>query len=138
MEKSLFPKEMLSGQGSLTLDVIKQKLFFFEIQLHELHWQTFGLGEHQVLGDAYENIFNIADEIVEKIMGYTKTRTKAMPVETVKNYSMGIPDQVIGDVINFAKQLEQFGSTNNMSDIENIAQSLSGDFAKYRYRLTLS
>ena len=138
MEKSLFPKEMLSGQGSLTLDVIKQKLFFFEIQLHELHWQTFGLGEHQVLGDAYENIFNIADEIVEKIMGYTKTRTKAMPVETVKNYSMGIPDQVIGDVINFAKQLEQFGSTNNMSDIENIAQSLSGDFAKYRYRLNLS
>ena len=27
---------------------------------------------------------------------------------------------------------------NNMCDIENIAQSLSGDFAKIKYRLTLS
>ena len=47
-------------------------------------------------------------------------------------------NELVGEIIFFSKQLEQFGSSNNMSDIENIAQSLSGDMAKIKYRLTFS
>jgi DNA-binding ferritin-like protein len=137
MAKSLFPQEMLSS-GELSLDSIKAKLNYFELQVHELHWQTFGLGEHEALGDLYNTIFSFKDEIVEKIMGYMGVRTKAMPIEAIKNYSPGLPDQVVKDLISFAKQLENFGQSNNMPDIENIAQSLSGDAAKIRYRLTLA
>jgi DNA-binding ferritin-like protein len=139
MAKSLFPQDMLaSSGGELSLDSIKAKLNYFELQVHELHWQTFGLGEHEALGDLYNTIFSFKDEIVEKIMGYMGVRTKAMPIEAIKNYAPGLSDQVVKDLISFAKQLENFGQSNNMPDIENIAQSLSGEAAKTRYLLTLS
>jgi len=137
MAKSLFPEQMM-GTLSLNLDSIKAKLNYFDLQLHELHWQTRSLAEHLALGDAYDMVADVKDEIVEKIMGYTGTRTKAMPVETIKGYTPGAPDQVISELMTFAKQLEAFGETNGMPDIENIAQSLSGDAAKIKYRLTLS
>jgi len=137
--KSLFPQDMLnSSSGELSLDSIKAKLNYFELQVHELHWQTFGLGEHEALGDLYNTIFSMKDEIVEKIMGYSGTRTKAMPVQQIKDYAPGLPNQIVSELISFAKQLENFGASNNMPDIENIAQSLSGDSAKIKYRLTLS
>lgn len=139
MVKSIFPPEMLTSTGGeLSLDIIKAKLNYFELQIHELHWQTFGLGEHEALGDLYNTIFSIKDEIVEKIMGYIGVRTKAMPVETIKNYAPGMPMQVVSDLISFAKSLQDFGEKNNMPDIENIAQGLSGSASKVKYRLTLS
>ena len=137
--KSLFPQDMLSSSGGeLSLDAIKARLNYFELQVHELHWQTFGLGEHEALGDLYNTLFSTKDEIVEKIMGYTGVRTKAMPVAPIKDYTPDMPNQVVGEIIMFAKQLENFGASNNMPDIENLAQSLSGDTAKIKYRLTLS
>jgi hypothetical protein len=135
MKTSLFPDAML---GVLSLDVIKAKLSYFELQLHELHWQTTSLAEHLALGDAYDLIFNNKDEIVEKIMGYSGVRTKAMSVDPIKNYSQGVPDIIVSEILVFAKQLQSFGASNGMPDIENIAQSLSGSFAKIKYRLTLS
>ena len=130
---------MISNSGGeLSLDVIKAKLNYFELQLHELHWQTTSLAEHLALGDAYDLVFDLKDEIVEKIMGYTGTRTKAMTVDTIKNYSPGMPNVIVAEILSFAKQLENYGESNGMPDIENIAQSLSGDFAKIKYRLTLS
>ena len=138
MALSLFPEGMMGSSSEMTLDSIKAKLNYFELQAQELHWQTFGLGEHEALGDLYNNIFSVKDEIVEKIMGYLGTRTKAMPTDPIKNYTPGFPNQLAVEIISFAKQLENFGKSNNMPDIENIAQSLSGDTAKIKYRLTLT
>jgi DNA-binding ferritin-like protein len=139
MAKSLFPEEMLSkAGGELSLDKIKAKLNYFELQLHELHWQTKSFAEHSALGGIYDKVFDLKDEIVEKIMGYTGTRTKAMPVEPIKDYAVGMSEKVVTDLETFAKQLEAFGASNNMPDIENIAQSLSGEAAQTKYRLTLS
>jgi DNA-binding ferritin-like protein len=137
--KSLFPQEMLnSSGGELNLDSIKAKLNYFELQLHELHWQTRGFAEHEALGKIYDKVFDLKDEIVEKIMGYTGTRTKAMPVQQIKDYTPGMAEQVVRELKTFAKQLENFGESNDMPDIENIAQGLSGDAAQTLYRLTLS
>ena len=139
MALSIFPEGMMESAGSsLSLDSVKAKLNYFELQLHELHWQTRGFAEHEALGKIYDRVFDLKDEIVEKIMGYTGTRTKAMPIQQIKDYSPGMSEQVIGELIRFAKQLEEFGEANNMPDIENIAQSLSGDAAQTKYRLTLS
>lgn len=139
MAKSLFPSEMLDKSGGeLSLDSIKAKLNYFELQVHELHWQTFGLGEHEALGDLYNTIFSMKDEIVEKIMGYAGVRTKAMPVDPIKNYTPGLPNQIVVELILFAKQLQSFGASNDMPDIENVAQALSGEAAKIKYRLTLA
>lgn len=139
MAKSLFPEEMLTKGGSeLSLDKIKAKLNYFELQLHELHWQTKSFAEHSALGTIYDKVFDLKDEIVEKIMGYTGTRTKAMPVEPIKDYAVGMSEKVVSELEAFAKQLEAFGAANKMPDIENIAQSLSGEAAQTKYRLTLS
>lgn len=137
--KSLFPEGMMnSSGGELSLDKIKAKLNYFELQLHELHWQTRGFAEHSALGTLYDKVFDLKDEIVEKIMGYTGTRTKAMPVDTIKDYSPGMAEQIVNELQIFSKQLEAFGESNGMPDIENIAQSLSGEAAQTKYRLTLS
>ena len=137
MAESIFPKEMLKG-GTLSLDSIKAKLNYFELQLHELHWQTKSYAEHMALGSLYDKVFDLKDEIVEKIMGYTGVRTKAMPVDPIKNYSSGLSTQVVSELIIFAKQLETYAEGNNMSDISNIAQSLSGDASRTKYLLTMS
>lgn len=137
MEKSIFPKEMLSA-GTLSLDGVKAKMNYFELQLHELHWQTKSYAEHMALGGLYDKVFDLKDEIIEKMMGYAGVRTKATPVDPIKNYSPGLSTQVVSELIIFAKQLETYAGSNNMPDIENIAQSLSGEAAKTKYLLTLS
>lgn len=139
MAKSLFPEGMMqSAGGELSPDGIATKLSYFEIQLHNLHWATRSFAEHEALGKIYDKVFDLKDEIVEKIMGYTGTRAKTTGVNGLKDYAVGVSDQVINELISFSKQLENYGASNNMPDIENIAQSLSGEAAQTKYRLTLS
>lgn len=139
MAKSLFPQEMLESKGgSLTLETIAGRLSYFHEELHLLHFQTLSYAEHQALGGIYDKVADLQDEIVEKIMGYTGKRVKAYKIDALKDYTAGMPNQVVKELVSFAKDLEEFGEANNMPDIENIAQSLSGEAAQTLYRLTLS
>jgi len=137
--KSLFPQEMLSSaSGDLTPDSIATKLTYFELQLHNLHWATRSYAEHQALGGLYDAVFDFKDEIVEKIMGYSGTRAKIGNPGQLKDYSSGLSETVVAELISFAKQLQNYGASNNMPDIENVAQALSGKAATTKYLLTLS
>ena len=138
--KSLFPEEMMEGKGSnsFTLEIIAGKLTYFHLQAHLLHWQTFGGFEHAALGDMYELLFSLKDEIIEKIMGYQGRRIKSFKIDLMKDYSPGASTLLASQIIEFANQLEEFGKSSNMPDIENISQALSGDIAKIKYRLTLT
>ena len=139
MAKSLFPEEMLEAKSnSLTLETIAGKLSYFYEELHLLHFQTTSFAEHSALGTIYDKVGDFQDEIVEKIMGYTGKRVKAYKIDALKDYSGGMPNQVVKELVSFAKDLEEFAEANNMPDIENIAQSLSGEAAQTKYRLTLS
>jgi hypothetical protein len=138
--KSLFPQEMLSSaSGDLSPDSIATKLTYFELQLHNLHWGTRSYAEHQALGGLYDAVFDFKDEIIEKIMGYNNgMRAKIGNPGQLKDYSIGVSDQVVSELISFAKQLQNYGASNNMPDIENVAQALSGKAATTKYLLTLS
>jgi hypothetical protein len=139
MAKSLFPQDMLSNaSGELSPDSIATKLTYFELQLHNLHWATRSYAEHQALGGLYDAVFDFKDDIIEKIMGYSGTRAKIGNVGQLKDYAPGSSSQVVGELITFAKQLQNYGASNNMPDIENVAQALSGTAAKTKYLLTLS
>ena len=140
MVKSLFPDEMMENAigNALTLETIAGKLSYFYEQLHLLHFQTTSFAEHEALGKIYDRVGDFQDEIVEKIMGYSGRRIKAYKIDVLKDYSSGAPNQVVKELVSFAKQLEEFGEANNMPDIENVAQSLSGEAAQTLYRLTLS
>jgi hypothetical protein len=137
--KSLFPEEMMEGKGSgLTLETIAGKLSYFYEELHLLHFQTTSFAEHSALGTIYDKVGDFQDEIIEKIMGYTGKRVKAYKIDALKDYSSGMPNTVVRELVTFAKDLEEYAEANNMPDIENIAQSLSGEAAQTLYRLTLS
>jgi DNA-binding ferritin-like protein len=137
--KSLFPEEMMESKGSgLTLETIAGKLSFFYEQLHLLHFQTTSFAEHSALGTIYDKVGDFQDEIIEKIMGYTGKRVKAYKIDALKDYSSGMPNTVVRELVAFAKDLEEYAEANNMPDIENVAQSLSGEAAQTLYRLTLS
>lgn len=139
MAKSLFPQEMLSSaSGELSPDSIATKLTYFELQFHNLHWATRSYAEHMALGGLYDSVFDLKDDIIEKIMGYTGTRAKIGNPGQLKDYSPGVSSQVVSELITFAKQLENYGASNNMPDVENLAQGLSGTAAKTKYLLTLS
>lgn len=140
MAKSLFPQEMLSSaSGELSPDSIATKLTYFELQLHNLHWATKSYAEHQALGGLYDAVFDFKDDIIEKIMGYNNgTRAKIGNPGALKDYAIGVSSQVVSELITFAKQLQNYGASNNMPDIENVAQALSGTAAKTKYLLTLS
>lgn len=139
MAKSLFPQEMLSNaSGELSPDSIATKLTYFELQLHNLHWGTKSYAEHQALGGLYDAVFDFKDDIIEKIMGYSGVRAKIGNVGQLKEHTPGASTQVVGELITFAKQLQNYGASNNMPDIENVAQALSGTAAKTKYLLTLS
>lgn len=139
MAKSFFPQEMLSSaSGDLSPDAIATKLTYFELQLHNLHWATRSYAEHQALGGLYDAVFDLKDEIVEKIMGYSGIRAKIGNPGQLKDYAPGVSEQVVSELITFAKQLQNYGASMNMPDIENVAQSLSGTAAKTKYLLTLS
>jgi DNA-binding ferritin-like protein len=135
---SIFPEGMMGGSSSLSLDSVAAKLTHFVDQLHLLHWQTTSYAEHQALGGLYDKVFDLKDEIVEKMMGYSGKRPKAVKQEMLRDYSIGISTSVVSDLISFAKELQSYASSNGMPDIENIAQSLSGEAAKTKYLLTLS
>ena len=137
--KSLFPEEMMEGKGSgLTLETIAGKLSYFYEELHLLHFQTTSFAEHSALGTIYDKVGDFQDEIIEKIMGYTGKRVRAYKIDALKDYSAGMPNTVVRELVTFAKDLQDFGKANNMPDIENIAQSLSGEASQTLYRLTLS
>jgi hypothetical protein len=139
MAKSLFPQEMLSSaSGDLSPDAIATKLTYFELQLHNLHWATRSYAEHKSLGKLYEAVIDFKDEIMEKIMGYSGTRAKIGNPGQLKDYAPGVSDQVVAELLSFSKQLQNYGASNNMPDIENVAQALSGKAATTKYLLTLS
>jgi hypothetical protein len=136
--KSLFPEEMMESKGSssLTLESIAGKLTYFHEQLHLLHWQTSSYAEHQALGGLYDYVHDFKDEVVEKIMGYTGKKPRAFKIEPLSDNADC--KGVVVALISFASQLEEFAEANNMPDIENISQSLSGEAAKTKFLLTLS
>lgn len=134
----LFPEEMQSN-AAMSLESIAAKLSFFYEQTHLLHWQTKSYAEHVALGGFYDKLVDFKDEIIEKLMGYMQgKRVNTFKIPTLSNYSNGAPLALVKQVIEFAEQLEDWAEEQDYCDIENIAQSLSGEASKTQYLLTLT
>lgn len=134
MAKSLFPEEMMNN-NSLTIESIAGKLFWFEIQLHMIHWQTSGIAEHEAM-NLYDTIHEFTDIYMEKLMGYSGRKIKDLKLAPI------IPNanafNVVKEIVDYSEELCKFAKTNNYSDLDNMAQELSGNAAKTLFLLTLS
>ena len=119
----------------MTLEGIAGKLTYFHEQLHLLHWQTTSYAEHQALGGLYDYVHDFKDGVVEKLMGYTGKRPGVYKLEPLSTATAGA---VVSELITFAHELMEWAEANKYCDVENLAQSLSGEAAKTKYLLTLS
>lgn len=134
MAKSLFPEEMMKS-AELSLDSVAAKLTYFHEQLHLLHWQTKSYAEHQALGGLYDYVHDFKDGVIEKLMGYTGKRPGVYKIQPLSNATA---DSVVSELITFSHSLMEWAEENEYCDVENLAQSLSGEAAKTKYLLTLS
>lgn len=120
----------------MTTEEIAGKLAFFHEQIHMIHWETRSFAEHKATGGFYEFLQDFKDDVVEKLMGYTGKRIQSLKIEPIspKADAMTIADEIM----KFSKDLETYGDSAKFGDISNLAQSLSGETAKFKYLLTLS
>ena len=134
--KSLFPEDIMSNSGELTMETVAAKLTYFHEQLHLLHWQTQSYAEHIAVGSLYVYVHDFKDGVIEKLMGYCGRRPKAFKIEALSDETSA--EVVVGELESFAQNLVRWAGANGYADIENIAQSLSGEAAKCLYLLTLT
>ena len=135
----LFPDSMLNKSSPLemTMEDIAGKFDYFQRQIHLLHFQTPSLSEHKAL-QIWDILPDQLDEFTEKIMGYEGRKIKSYSTDPIVDYSMEMPKKIINDLKEFAGQLESYGRLKGYPDVENMAQSLSGEASRTLYLLTLS
>jgi DNA-binding ferritin-like protein len=104
------------------------------MQLKVTHYNTTGYAEHQALGMAYDAINDLADDISEKLMGYTGTRISSITLGTV---TVSSASNLAEQIKTLASKLITYASTKKYEDLENLGQELSGVGAKLKYLSTL-
>lgn len=123
----------------LTPEIIQSKLFSMRTQAHKFHLDTRSYAEHKTLGELHDKLGDFADEISEKLMGYQKgKRIGVGKLDELQVYSQDAVNKMVKDGMDFSYSLYEWSGKNKYSDLENIAQSLSGLFAETAYQLTLS
>jgi hypothetical protein len=136
--KSFFPEEMIkSASSELSMETIAAKFSYFFEQIHLLHLQTPSHAEHSALS-VWEDVVNIKDTVLEELMGYEGRKIKAYKIDSITDYSIGEPIRTLYELKDFAKNLQSFANLKGYSNIENLAQDLSGKAAKTLYLLTQS
>lgn len=136
MKMSLFPDEMLSkGSSEMTLESIASKLLLFSEQLHLIHWQTTSYAEHKATNGMYDYLHEFRDDLIEKLMGYTGRRPSPYKLESL---TLVPASNIAMEMMSFASALKQYGEMNGYHDVCNLADSFSGEAAKFKYLLTLS
>lgn len=121
---------------------IMKSFFRFRDVAHKFHLNCFidGVGshaEHIALDDLYKGIQKLQDKILEQMMGYL-----GRPINTV-NDSIDAPQyknkqqavDLCNEIHSFSKELINYAQSNDMPNIENLAQELSGLAAHTKYFL---
>lgn len=129
----LFPKEY----ANLSPELIGERLTFYKEQMQLYHWQTSSYAEHKTLDDLITSISDLRDEIIEKVMGYSGRRIRSYKLLPFEEYRIDSCMTISTEILNFAAQLKNYAQSNKMHDINNLADTLSGEAAKAKYLFTL-
>lgn len=126
---------------SIDVNYITSILMQAKVNFHILHFQTKSNAKHLALGDLYEGVTRLADDIIECLLGRLSMRLIQGLTITCSPLNMPETDQNITDQVNFlfnfSEELFTFGNDNNYQDIANLASELMQLINKTKYRLTL-
>lgn len=129
----------IKKEGELTPEYIQGKLFSFYDIAQKFHHDTKSYAEHNALQTLYSVLGGYRDEIPEKLMGYMGgKRIGKIELDPIPAYSHEESVKLAEEVRDFGYELYEWAGKKKYCDIENIAQSLSGDGAKVLYLLTLT
>lgn len=124
--------------SSETIDInsIATQLYMLPTKLQFCHHNTRMHSKHESL-NVYDALNDMRDDILEKLIGYLGgERYTKLSLVPIMGYDESMPDRVADEVIEFGRQLQNWASSMGFGDIENIAQSYSGEGAKLKYFLT--
>lgn len=100
------------------------------LQLKLSHYVTKHYPAHEAFGTVYATIEGMVDDITEQLIGYSGVDPKSLAIGNVD--VLGVAE--LGDlIVREGRKLQDFASRNEYSNIENLAQELSGAGAKLKY-----
>lgn len=144
MKSILNTKSIASNRNTDNLhpEGIMETLFSFRDRAHKFHLNCFinGIGshaEHIALDGLYKGIQDKQDSILEQMMGYLMKPINAPSTTTSSPTYRNTQDSITlcTEIMEFARRLQMYANEQRMSNIENIAQELSGLAAETRYFL---
>lgn len=125
----------------LTPDDIMTSLFSFRDRAHKFHLNTMIIGtgsyaQHKALDTLYQGVQEAQDDILEQLMGYLEKPVNGTGTISLPSYK-GTDDakSLCNEIISFAKNLIAYATENDMPNIENLAQELSGLAGHTKYFL---
>jgi len=121
------------------MDKVIVNLLKLQNQLRVLHWQTFSYAAHKALGNAYDDLDDLIDSLVEVHQGKYGRITFDTPI------ALGLVNQDEIDLEDILTQLVDYltGPFNEMhdsvkdTDCLNIRDEILAVINKLRYLLTL-
>jgi hypothetical protein len=123
----------------MTVEQIRNKLFYFSDAAHVLHLDTRSFSEHIALKSTYKSLIDFRDSISEIIMGYQNgKRIGRVKIDELPIYTSESVNEFVKNGISFSYDLQKWAKDKGYPDLENKAQELSGLFAETAYQLTLS
>lgn len=111
-------------------------LLGFVMQIHVYHWLTTSYAQHKALGDLYDGIHDLADELVEVYMG-KHGRDVAANAGSVINFNIaGVNESIAAFESYLVSLTDQVDPTD--TDFLNIRDEMLGLVHKTQYLLTLN
>jgi len=116
-----------------TADVI-QKLFELQIDAKLYHWQTQSYANHKAVGELYDAIISLTDEMIEVAMGRSG-RPKMGPRASVRIRNMTKRDMVesVRGAVSYFERLD-----TKFKDVAALRDDLLAALSKTLYLLTLN
>lgn len=94
------------------------------------HYTTKSFAAHSALGRTYDDLNSLLDSITEKLIGYSGEEPKDLNIGSI---SSSLPKDLGNSIKLIGERLEEFACSKDYSDIENLAQELSGVGAQLIY-----
>lgn len=122
----------------LTFDEIVSNLFYITIALEHCHRQTKNEPLHRAFGEAYEEVNDIKDKVIEFTIGYKNGENyENLYLKPIGKYDFVFAKSVAEDICTFSEKLTFFAKLNKYLAIDNLAQDLSGIGALLKFKLGL-
>ena len=119
-----------SAPKNYTVQTAYTELHKLFLQVKLSHYTTKSFAAHQAFGRTYDALNDLIDSIVEKLIGYSSEDPQSLSIGNVLSME---PAQLAIAIIGAGERLEEFAESVDYSDIENLAQELSGIGAQLKY-----